>query len=157
MCASSLPTAELAQCSACLRWEAFGLTHSRCLGGNVLDAFSPNAWVFFCSIKRKRLVGICIKIKNCVFLLFQALNLNLSVLNLHTTWLFSFQYSYYSYLQKSGWIKNEIVALLIGCISVCKIIKYLKWCKTICIIPLCITELEWRVQNSYTTSPWFLG
>lgn len=57
-CASSLPTGELAQWSGCFWWEAFWVTHLGCLGGNVLDTFSPNGWIFFCSIKRKRLVSV---------------------------------------------------------------------------------------------------
>lgn len=62
-CASSLPAGELAQWSGCLWWEALWLTHSGCLGGNVLDAFSSSAWQFFYSIKKKRLVCVTV----CLF------------------------------------------------------------------------------------------
>lgn len=66
---------------------------------------------------------------NCVFILFKALNLNLS------------QYPAYilpgylavnipiiltSVLQKNVWIKYDIVALLTGYIAGCKFIRYLK-------------------------------
>lgn len=53
-------------------------------------------------LHQKEKASIC----NCVFILFQALN---SVPNLHPSWLFNFQYSYYSsVLQKNGWIKMKL-------------------------------------------------
>lgn len=59
---------------------------------------------------------------------------------LHPTWLFTFQLSYYSYFhtaRKNGRLKMKLsVASLISHITVCKITRYLKWCKRIYIILL---------------------